>query len=143
MLDLRRRGLDVEGVDSSADMLARCRHEAARKGIDVVVHHQRMERLDLPRSCRSSYPRRHRTTSLVEPRRLRQPMERQSGCRFVRRVGTTRNGPSGRFSATRGMRPARAPWWIGPGSCIGTRQPGSAGSRRQPILKRPSQAVSP
>lgn len=29
LLDLRRHGLDVEGVDSSADMLARCRRSAA------------------------------------------------------------------------------------------------------------------
>ncbi|NYH55160.1 SAM-dependent methyltransferase [Nocardiopsis arvandica] len=49
LIELRRRGLDVEGVDSSADMLARCRSRAAEEGIDVLVHHQRMEALDLPR----------------------------------------------------------------------------------------------
>jgi SAM-dependent methyltransferase len=47
LLDLRGRGLDVEGVDSSADMLARCRRRADEAGLDVVVHHQRMESLDL------------------------------------------------------------------------------------------------
>ena len=47
LLELRRRGLDVEGVDSSADMLERCRRRAADEGIDVFVHHQRMEELDL------------------------------------------------------------------------------------------------
>jgi SAM-dependent methyltransferase len=49
LLALRRRGLDVEGVDSSADMLARCRRRADEEGIGVTLHHQRMEALDLPR----------------------------------------------------------------------------------------------
>ncbi|MFJ4106224.1 class I SAM-dependent methyltransferase [Oerskovia enterophila] len=55
LLALRALDLDVEGVDSSADMLARCRELAAREGIDVVVHHQRMEELDLDRSFRSIF----------------------------------------------------------------------------------------
>jgi len=55
LLDLRRRGLDVEGVDSSADMLERCRRAAAAQGIDVVLHHQSMEALDLPRRYRSVF----------------------------------------------------------------------------------------
>jgi SAM-dependent methyltransferase len=49
LLALRRQGLDVEGVDSSADMLARCRRRAEQEGITVTVHHQRMEALSLPR----------------------------------------------------------------------------------------------
>lgn len=49
LLALRRYGLDVEGVDSSADMLARCRRRADEEGIAVTLHHQRMEALDLPR----------------------------------------------------------------------------------------------
>ncbi|UNO39561.1 class I SAM-dependent methyltransferase [Streptomyces sp. MST-110588] len=49
LLALRRRGLDVEGVDSSADMLERCRRRAEEAGVAVTVHHQRMEALDLPR----------------------------------------------------------------------------------------------
>lgn len=60
LLELRRRGLDVEGVDSSADMLDRCRRRATEAGIDVVVHHQRMESLDLGR-------RRFRTIFLAGP----------------------------------------------------------------------------
>ena len=47
ILELRRRCLDVEGVDSSAEMLDRCRARAREQGIDVVLHHQRMESLDL------------------------------------------------------------------------------------------------
>ncbi|MEU3554249.1 class I SAM-dependent methyltransferase [Streptomyces fragilis] len=55
LLELRRRGLDVEGVDSSEDMLRRLRRRAGQQGLAVTVHHQRMERLDLPRSYRSVF----------------------------------------------------------------------------------------
>ena len=47
ILELRRRGIDIEGVDSSAEMLDRCRARARREGLEVVLHHQRMEALDL------------------------------------------------------------------------------------------------
>jgi len=47
LIALRLRGLAVEGVDSSADMLERCRAHAAAAGVNVVLHHQRMEDLDL------------------------------------------------------------------------------------------------
>lgn len=49
LLELRRRGLDVDGVDSSADMLDRLRRRAGAEDLHVVVFHQRMEALDLPR----------------------------------------------------------------------------------------------
>ncbi|MBZ2195825.1 class I SAM-dependent methyltransferase [Occultella gossypii] len=55
LLDLRRRGLDVDGVDSSADMLDRCRARAVAAGLTVAVHHQRMEELYLPRRYRSIF----------------------------------------------------------------------------------------
>lgn len=55
LLDLRRRGLAVQGVDSSADMLQRCRRAAAEAGLDVVLHHQLMEELDLPGRYRSIF----------------------------------------------------------------------------------------
>lgn len=55
LLELRRRGVDVEGVDSSADMLDRCRRRAAAEGLEVVVHHQRMEFLDVPRRFRTIF----------------------------------------------------------------------------------------
>ena len=50
LIALRLRGLVVEGVDSSADMLERCRVKAAAAGVDVVLHHQRMEDLDLDKA---------------------------------------------------------------------------------------------
>ena len=55
LLDLRALGLDVDGVDSSADMLDRLRASAAARGLSVTVHQQRMEDLDLPRRYRSIF----------------------------------------------------------------------------------------
>lgn len=55
MLDLRAAGLQVDGVDSSLDMVARCREEAARRRLVVEVHHQRVEDLALERRYASIY----------------------------------------------------------------------------------------
>src|SRR5699024_5718374 len=55
LLALRARGLDVEGLDSSADMLARCAQRAAEAGVEVVTHHQRFEDMDLGRTYRSLF----------------------------------------------------------------------------------------
>jgi SAM-dependent methyltransferase len=55
ILDLRASGLDVDGVDSSADMLARCATRAAERGLTVTTFCQRMESLDLPRRYASVY----------------------------------------------------------------------------------------
>ncbi|MFH8407461.1 class I SAM-dependent methyltransferase [Streptomyces sp. NPDC018019] len=55
LLALRRDGLDVEGVDSSADMLERCRRRADAAEIAVTLHHQRMEALTLPRRFRAVF----------------------------------------------------------------------------------------
>ncbi|WP_340384689.1 class I SAM-dependent methyltransferase [Streptomyces sp. SS7] len=55
LLELRRRSLAVEGVDSSADMLERLRRRADELGIPVTVFHQRMEALDLPRRYRAIF----------------------------------------------------------------------------------------
>ncbi len=55
LLELRRRGFDVEGVDASADLLARCAARAEAAGLEVVTHQQRFEELDLSRSYRSIF----------------------------------------------------------------------------------------
>jgi len=55
MLDLCAAGLHVEGVDSSLDMVTRCREEAERRGLVVDVHHQRVEDLELERRYPSIY----------------------------------------------------------------------------------------
>ena len=55
LLDLRARNLDIEGLDSSPDMLDRCRRAAAQRGLDVVLHQQPMESMELPRRYRSIF----------------------------------------------------------------------------------------
>ncbi len=55
LLDLRARGLDVEGLDSSPDMLARCRADAAARGLVVTLHESPMETMELRRHYRSIY----------------------------------------------------------------------------------------
>ncbi len=55
LLELCAAGLDVDGVDSSSDMVERCSQNAARLGLDVTIHHQRVEELDLERRYRSIY----------------------------------------------------------------------------------------
>ena len=49
------RGLDVEGLDASPDMLARCRANAAARGLVVTLHESTMEAMELPRRYRSIY----------------------------------------------------------------------------------------
>ena len=55
MLELCRRGFEIDGVDSSADMLARCRERAAELGLTVNLHQQEMQRLELPRRYGAIY----------------------------------------------------------------------------------------
>ncbi len=55
ILDLRALGLDVEGLDSSADMLDRCRKAAAVRDLDVTLHHATFQTMDLGRQYRSIY----------------------------------------------------------------------------------------
>ncbi len=55
LLDLVAAGLDVEGLDSSADMLDRARARAADRDLAVTLHHTRMEAMDLGRRYRSIY----------------------------------------------------------------------------------------
>ncbi len=42
-------GLDVDGIDASADMVARCREAASRVGRSPALHVQPLHLLDLPR----------------------------------------------------------------------------------------------
>ncbi len=55
LLTLRAEGLDVEGLDSSADMLSKLRRTAAERGIDVTVHHAAIEEMDLATTYRSIF----------------------------------------------------------------------------------------
>jgi ubiquinone/menaquinone biosynthesis C-methylase UbiE len=53
VLDYRQLGIDVEGLDSSPEMLAICRAKAAGSGLSVTLHRQDMRALDLPRRYRT------------------------------------------------------------------------------------------
>ncbi|MEV6281552.1 methyltransferase domain-containing protein [Kribbella sp. NPDC051770] len=55
LLALRQAGLEVDGLDSSADMLRRCQANATALGLEVTLHHQRMQDLDLPHPYRAIY----------------------------------------------------------------------------------------
>lgn len=55
LLDLRALGLEVDGLDSSPDMLDRCRTRAATRGVEVTLHCQPMQSMALPRRYRSVY----------------------------------------------------------------------------------------
>jgi len=55
LLTLREAGLDVEGLDSSADMLAKLESTASRQGIDVTVHHSTIQTMDLRRRYKSIF----------------------------------------------------------------------------------------
>jgi len=55
LLDLVASGLDVHGLDSSADMLDRCRRRAADRRIGVTLHHGRMQSMSLPYRYRCAY----------------------------------------------------------------------------------------
>jgi len=48
-----RAGLDVDGCDISADMLALCRERAEREGVSPNLYPQAMHQLDLPRKYRT------------------------------------------------------------------------------------------
>ena len=50
LLDYRAQGIDIDGVDESAEMLDLCREKAAELGIEVALYQQRMEELRLPRT---------------------------------------------------------------------------------------------
>lgn len=54
-VELARLGIDIEGVDSSQDMLDRCHARADLEGLHIVTHCQSMENLALPRKYRAIY----------------------------------------------------------------------------------------
>lgn len=55
LLRLCAAGRDVEGVDSSLDMVDRCREIAAARGVATHIYHQRAEDLSLDRRYASIY----------------------------------------------------------------------------------------
>lgn len=55
LIALRERGLDVEGLDSSADMIARAQQRADELGIEVRLHCCTIEDMHLDRTYRSIF----------------------------------------------------------------------------------------
>src|SRR6185437_6637679 len=55
LIEYRTAGLEVEGVDSSAEMLARCRAHAVTAGVEITLHQQDWTALDLPRRYATIY----------------------------------------------------------------------------------------
>lgn len=55
LLPYLREGLDVEGVDASADMLAICRRKAEQQSLSPVLHQQYVQELALPRRYATIY----------------------------------------------------------------------------------------
>jgi SAM-dependent methyltransferase len=55
LLPMLGDGVDIEGVEPSADMLALCRERAATRGLQPVLHQQLLQTLDLPRRYRTMF----------------------------------------------------------------------------------------
>lgn len=55
MLALAARGIEIHGLDSSEDMLGKCRARADRRQLDVTLHHTSMQHFDLGRQFKSAY----------------------------------------------------------------------------------------
>lgn len=55
ILRLLAAGLDVDGVDTSADMLALCRSKGEAQGLQPSLYQQAMQHLDLPRRYRTIF----------------------------------------------------------------------------------------
>ena len=53
LLDYRREGVDIDGVDISPDMVEQCRQNARQAGLPVSLYVQSMQALDLPRRYRT------------------------------------------------------------------------------------------
>jgi SAM-dependent methyltransferase len=55
LIPMRQAGLDVDGCDISADMIALCRRRADRDGVAPALSVQPMHKLDLPRTYQTIY----------------------------------------------------------------------------------------
>src|SRR5262245_55614709 len=77
-----RDGLEVEGLDASAEMLALCRDKARRRQLEPVLYQQLMQELDVPRRYRTIYVPycsfqilAHRAEAFEALRRFHDPLE--------------------------------------------------------------------
>ncbi len=55
LLKYIERGMGVEGLDASAEMLDICRTKALARGVKATLHHQSMRAMELPRKFRTVF----------------------------------------------------------------------------------------
>src|SRR5437870_11446964 len=70
LIPFLRAGLDVDGCDVSADMIAVCREQAEREGLSPTLFVQPMHELDPPRTYKTIFGR-SRIRAAIQARRSR------------------------------------------------------------------------
>ncbi|MFN8621870.1 MAG: methyltransferase domain-containing protein [Chloroflexota bacterium] len=76
VLEYLRAGIDIDGVDSSPEMLAICREKAAAVGLAPRLYAQAMQDLDLPRTYRTILVPSSSFQLVLDPAEARRAMER-------------------------------------------------------------------
>ncbi len=109
LLDLVAAGLDVEGLDSSPDMLGRCRTAAAARGLEVVLHEQAMQSMDLDRRYRSIYVAGPTFNLLPDDDVALQALRRVSAHLAPVEPRSSRSSSPSPWPPRRSARPGRAP----------------------------------
>lgn len=75
-LEFVAAGLDVEGLDASADMLARYRSNAEARGLTARLHCQEVQALSLPRRFRTIYAAEVSFQVVIEEAHVRAALQR-------------------------------------------------------------------
>jgi ubiquinone/menaquinone biosynthesis C-methylase UbiE len=76
LLDYLAQGIDIEGVDNSADMLGLCRHKATSLGLAPTLYEQYLETISLPRQYRTILIPSSTLQLVIEPAMVTQALER-------------------------------------------------------------------
>lgn len=76
VLDYLEQGIDIDGVDLSAAMLAICQAKADARGLNPSLYHQAMQDLDLPRRYRTIIVSSSSFQLLTDPALARQALDR-------------------------------------------------------------------
>jgi ubiquinone/menaquinone biosynthesis C-methylase UbiE len=79
LLDYLEQGIDVDGVDSSPEMLQLCRQKAEAMGLAPVLYEQHAEALDLPRQYRTILVPSSSLQLITEPAKVNLAMARLVG----------------------------------------------------------------
>src|SRR5712691_8778508 len=76
LLDYLADGIDIDGVDTSPEMLAICRQKAQKLGLQPTLFQQSMEALDVPRKYRTIIVPSSSFQLVVDPRDATEAMRR-------------------------------------------------------------------